>query len=52
MSAAGTIDAKDVNRLVFTDSPDEALAVIDAMATHAFGLQLAVPRKRRWWLGE
>jgi hypothetical protein len=47
----GTIDRQDLERLTFTDSPDEALSVIDAMAVRRFGLKLAA-RKGRWWLGE
>jgi hypothetical protein len=47
----GTIDREDVERLTFTDSPDEALSVIDAMAVRRFGLRPAL-RKGRWWLGE
>lgn len=51
MAKAGTIDPADLDRLVFTDSPDEAMTVIDAHATKAFGLKPR-PAMRRWWLGE
>ncbi|MFM7281841.1 MAG: TIGR00730 family Rossman fold protein, partial [Planctomycetia bacterium] len=50
MVAAGTIDAKDLERIVFTDSPDEAMAVIEARATKAFGLKRV--HRPRWILGE
>ncbi len=49
--AAGTIDAADLERLCFTDSPDEAMERIEAMAVRRFGLRRA-PRRSRWWLGE
>jgi len=52
MAQAGTIDRADIGRLVFTDSPDEAMAVIDAMAVRAFGLKPVKPSKGSWWLGE
>ncbi len=51
MRARGTIDSADLARLTFTDSPDEAMQRIDAMAVRRFGLRVA-PRRRRWWLGE
>jgi len=51
MVAQGTIDRADFARLTLTDSPDEAMGVIDAMAVRRFGLVRA-PRKGRWWLGE
>jgi uncharacterized protein (TIGR00730 family) len=50
MVTAGTIDAKDLERIVFTDSPDEAMAVIEARATKAFGLKRV--HRPRWILGE
>ncbi len=50
MVRAGTIDAADLGRLVFTDSPDEALEVIRKQATEAFGLKRA--RRPRWYFGE
>ena len=52
MAEAGTIDRADLSRLVFTDSPEEAMRVIDEQATKAFGLKARVPRKRHAWLGE
>jgi len=50
MVAAHTIDRGDLDRLVFTDSPDEAMEAIHAMAVKPFGLKPAPPRHR--WLGE
>lgn len=52
MLEAGTIDRTDVDRVVFTDSPEEALEVVNRNATLAFGLKPRVVRKRRWPLGE
>jgi uncharacterized protein (TIGR00730 family) len=51
MVGHGTIDRADLDRLTFTDSPDEAMRVIDAMGVQKFGLRPAA-RRRRWWLGE
>jgi uncharacterized protein (TIGR00730 family) len=50
MVAAHTIDQADLDRLVFTDSPDEAMAAI-AAATETFGLEPARPKPHKW-LGE
>jgi uncharacterized protein (TIGR00730 family) len=47
-----TIDLADLDRLVFTDSPDEAMEVIHRLATAQFGLKPRELRKRRWILGE
>jgi len=47
----GTIDRTDLDRIVFTDSPDEAMEVIDRQARIQFGLR-ASPRKRSRLLGE
>ena len=52
MVAAGTIERSDLDRLVFTDSPDEAMRVIDTQATQAFGLKPRAPKKPRAWFGE
>ena len=51
MVRAGTIDAADLRRIVFTDSPEQALDVIETQATKAFGLTRR-KRKPRWFLGE
>jgi len=50
MVKAGTIEAEDLKRIVFTDSPEHALDVIETQATKAFGLKRA--RRPRWFLGE
>ena len=47
-----TIDAQDLERLVFTDSPDEAMSVVHRLATAQFGLKPRAPHARRWFLGE
>ena len=52
MVAMRTIDPDDVERLVFTDSPDEAMDVINRLATAQFGLKPRPKAKRRWFLGE
>ncbi|MBK7878103.1 MAG: TIGR00730 family Rossman fold protein [Planctomycetes bacterium] len=52
MVEEGTIDAADARRLVFTDSPEEALRVIHEHATRKYGLRPSTPQKRRWYLGE
>jgi uncharacterized protein (TIGR00730 family) len=52
MAAEGTIDRADLNRVVWTDSCDEAMACIHAMSVRKFGLTLAKPKARRWWLFE
>jgi uncharacterized protein (TIGR00730 family) len=50
--ANATIDAVDVDRLVVTDSPREAVDLIFERATKQFGLVYAARMKRRWFLGE
>jgi predicted Rossmann-fold nucleotide-binding protein len=52
MVEAGTIDRADLDRLVFTDSPEEAMRVIDEHATKAFGLKARDTRHAQRWLGE
>ncbi|MBK7643584.1 MAG: TIGR00730 family Rossman fold protein [Planctomycetes bacterium] len=51
MVRAGTIEAADLERIVFTDSVEHAIDVIERQATKAFGLKRRV-RKPRWYLGE
>ncbi len=48
---AGTIDERDFDVLRVTDSPEEAVAYIEGIATAKFGLSFR-PKKRRWFLGE
>ena len=50
--AAGTIDARDVDRWLVTDSPDEAVEVIRDRAMRQFGLTYGPRARPRWWLGE
>jgi hypothetical protein len=47
-----TIDPQDLERLVFTDSPDEAMSVVHRLATAQFGLKPRTARERRWYFGE
>jgi uncharacterized protein (TIGR00730 family) len=49
---AATIDPADVERLVVTDSPEEAVALIRDCATGRFGLRYDKRVKARWYLGE
>lgn len=52
MLKATTIDGKDLNRLIITDSPEEAVEVIRDRATKQFGLRVGTPPTRRWYFGE
>jgi uncharacterized protein (TIGR00730 family) len=47
-----TIDQKDLDHLLVTDSPAEAVKVITETALNVFGLQYEERPKKRWWLGE
>ncbi|MGE0133932.1 MAG: TIGR00730 family Rossman fold protein [Dehalococcoidia bacterium] len=48
-----TIDPEDVERVLFTDSPEVAVEAIRRAAIERFGLQYGPLRpRRRWWLGE
>jgi len=51
LAAAKTIDAEDVGRVSWCDSPDDAVAAIRARALSEFGLTYRRPRRRRL-LGE
>ncbi len=48
--AAGTIDPEDLDRLVLTDSPEEAAALVREVGIRKFGLRYrqAAPRRRRF----
>jgi uncharacterized protein (TIGR00730 family) len=48
--AMGTIDPEDLDRLVVTDSPEEAAAVVREVGIRRFGLRYreAAPRRRRF----
>jgi hypothetical protein len=50
MLPAGTIEPKDLDRLIVTDSPEEAASIILTAATTKFGLRWE--RKAKWILGE
>lgn len=52
LATAKTIDPADVDRLIVTDSPDEAVALIRERALRQFGLTQGPQMKRRWFLGE
>ena len=48
-----TVDPGDVDRVLFTDSPEIAVEAIRRAAIEKFGLQYGPLRpRRRWWLGE
>ncbi len=49
---AGTIDAKDIDRLILTDDPQQAAAHVRNLATRGFGLRFGPPPRPRWWLFE
>lgn len=46
------IDAKDVDRIVVSDSPEQVVESIRETAMNAFGLSYGPRIKRRWWLRE
>ena len=51
--ANGTISPEDIDRIVVTDSPEEAVACIRECAMRRFGLTYgAKARKQQWWLAE
>jgi hypothetical protein len=50
--AAATIDAADVKRLLVTDAPAEAVALIRDVAMSRFALTYGPRARRRWFLGE
>lgn len=51
--AEGTIDSIDVDRLLVTDSPEEAVRYIRGIALEKFGVsELKQPPRRRRWLFE
>jgi hypothetical protein len=49
--AAHTIDVADVDRMLLTDSPEEATEFVRERGMRQLGLTYGQPR-RRWWLGE
>ncbi|MSQ41040.1 MAG: TIGR00730 family Rossman fold protein [Dehalococcoidia bacterium] len=50
--AQRTIDAADFDRLIVTDSPEEAASLIHEAAIRRFGLRYADQPRRRWFLFE
>jgi uncharacterized protein (TIGR00730 family) len=48
----GTVSAADVERIVVTDSPAEAVARISQVAMTQFDLSYGPRLRRRWYLGE
>jgi uncharacterized protein (TIGR00730 family) len=50
--AQKTIDAADVDRILVTDSAEDAVKSITDIALPRFGLSFAKPIKPRWYLGE
>ena len=52
MVKEGTIDQSDLDRLIVTDSPAEAVASITDIAKRAFGLTYGSRMRRRWFFGE
>jgi uncharacterized protein (TIGR00730 family) len=49
---AGTVDRADVDRVLVTDSPSDAVAMIRETAMRDFGLTYGPRVKPRWYLGE
>jgi uncharacterized protein (TIGR00730 family) len=47
-----TVDPSDVDRILVTDSPAEAVEAIRTVALKRFGLTYGPKVKRHWWLGE
>ena len=52
MVKEGTIDQADVDRLIVTDSAEEAVDSITEIAKRAFGLTYGSRMRRRWFFGE
>jgi uncharacterized protein (TIGR00730 family) len=50
--AEKTIDPADYERIVVTDSAEQAVAGITDVALKQFGLSYGPRARRRWWLGE
>jgi uncharacterized protein (TIGR00730 family) len=52
MNAEHTIDPADLDKLVVSDSPAEAVGAVTDTAMKKFGLTYGPRLKPRWWLGE
>lgn len=50
--AQKTVDAVDIDRILVTDSADEAVQAVTDIAMQRFGLTYGPRLKRRWFLGE
>jgi hypothetical protein len=50
--AGGMIDRKDYERILLTDSPEEAVRSVTEIALRQFGLTYGSHVKRRWFLWE
>ena len=50
--AEGTCERRDVERIVVTDSPRQAVGAVTEVALRQFGLTHAPHLRRRWFLGE
>jgi SOS response regulatory protein OraA/RecX len=50
--AEKTVDAHDIDRILVTDSADDAVEGIREVAMNRFGLTYGSAMKRRWYLGE
>jgi len=50
--AEGTCERRDVERIVVTDSPRQAVGAVTEVALRQFGLTRAPRLRRRWFLGE
>ena len=50
--AQSTITAADLDRIIITDDPKEAVSAIRDVAMSSFGLSYGPRARRRWWLGE
>lgn len=50
--AQSTIAHEDLDRLIITDDPKEAVDAIRDVATASFGLSYGPRARPRWWLGE
>ena len=52
MVASGTIEQEDLDRLMVTDSPEQAIATIREAAIRRFGVHEAAKLRRRRWMLE
>lgn len=50
--AERTIDAADFERILITDSPEEAVRSVTEIGLRRFGLSYGPKARRRWYLGE